>query len=387
MEMTLTAAPAVAGVVGERAEGDLSLGLVPQKLARTTAYPFRMMNPFPSYSSIDPTFYNPSTHCRLSDFYDVAGNAAAATSLQPFCTSPFKNPGVGMGTYLKYPFTWSQWKELERQALIYKHMVASAPIPPDLLIPFSNRNFTEASANLGRCVSFNMRLSNGSDPEPGRCRRTDGKKWRCSRDAAPDQKYCERHMHRGRPRSRKPVETRNSNAALSEAPHQSSSGFLPKPESKLSFPSIFSSPSLNKDRPSPVNPLVLQRYEEHLSLNMVDYGNGVSKTEQNNHSSFYLKNDFASDARATTSKENQANFSISSLTLSIPEDDMDQTQMGGPLGEILALQSSAGAGSSSASSPSCVLQRTFASLSDSSSSSSPTFDKAKSDIALQWLMP
>lgn len=120
---------------------------------------------------------------------------------------------------------------------------------------------------------------------------------------------------------------------------------------------------------------------------MVDYGNGVSKTEQNNHSSFYLKNDFASDARATTSKENQANFSISSLTLSIPEDDMDQTQMGGPLGEILALQSSAGAGSSSASSPSCVLQRTFASLSDSSSSSSPTFDKAKSDIALQWLMP
>ena len=94
MEMTLTAAPAVAGVVGERAEGDLSLGPVPQKLARTTAYPFRMMNPSPSYSSIDPTFYNPSTHCRLSDFYDVAGNAAAATSLQPFCTSPFKNPGI-----------------------------------------------------------------------------------------------------------------------------------------------------------------------------------------------------------------------------------------------------------------------------------------------------
>lgn len=45
------------------------------------------------------------------------------------------------------------------------------------------------------------------DPEPGRCRRTDGKKWRCSKDAYPDSKYCERHMHRGRNRSRKPVES------------------------------------------------------------------------------------------------------------------------------------------------------------------------------------
>lgn len=44
------------------------------------------------------------------------------------------------------------------------------------------------------------------DPEPGRCRRTDGKKWRCSRDVVPGQKYCERHVHRGRNRSRKPVE-------------------------------------------------------------------------------------------------------------------------------------------------------------------------------------
>ena len=44
------------------------------------------------------------------------------------------------------------------------------------------------------------------DPEPRRCRRTDGKKWRCSKDVVPDQKYCERHMHRDHQRSRKPVE-------------------------------------------------------------------------------------------------------------------------------------------------------------------------------------
>ncbi|KAK6162406.1 hypothetical protein DH2020_002247 [Rehmannia glutinosa] len=30
-----------------------------------------------------------------------------------------------------------------------------------------------------------------------RCRRTDGKKWQCRRDAVPNQKYCQRHMHRG----------------------------------------------------------------------------------------------------------------------------------------------------------------------------------------------
>ncbi|KAL2945173.1 Growth-regulating factor 5 [Bienertia sinuspersici] len=54
-------------------------------------------------------------------------------------------------------------------------------------------------------------ISNGYgkkiDPEPGRCRRTDGKKWRCSKEAYPDSKYCERHMHRGKNRSRKPVES------------------------------------------------------------------------------------------------------------------------------------------------------------------------------------
>nr|GMD10403.1 growth-regulating factor 8-like [Ipomoea batatas] len=50
---------------------------------------------------------------------------------------------------------------------------------------------------------------------PWRCRRTDGKKWRCSRDVLPDQKYCERHAHKNRPRSRKPVEIQSHNKKLS----------------------------------------------------------------------------------------------------------------------------------------------------------------------------
>lgn len=59
---------------------------------------------------------------------------------------------------------------------------------------------------------FHLGFSNNTDPEPGRCRRTDGKKWRCSRDAVVDQKYCERHMNRGRHRSRKPVEGQSGHA-------------------------------------------------------------------------------------------------------------------------------------------------------------------------------
>ena len=61
------------------------------------------------------------------------------------------------------------------------------------------------------------------DPEPGRCRRTDGKKWRCSKEAYPDSKYCERHMHRGRNRSRKPVEVSSTKSITTNTPQAISS--------------------------------------------------------------------------------------------------------------------------------------------------------------------
>ncbi|CAL8996177.1 unnamed protein product [Prunus brigantina] len=109
------------------------------------------------------------------------------------------------------PFTPSQWMELEHQALIYKYITANVPIPSNLLIPIKKAldsafpNGLQRPNTLG-WGSIHLGFSNNTDPEPGRCRRTDGKKWRCWRDAVPDQKYCERHMNRGRHRSRKPVE-------------------------------------------------------------------------------------------------------------------------------------------------------------------------------------
>ncbi|XP_042500936.1 growth-regulating factor 1-like isoform X2 [Macadamia integrifolia] len=114
------------------------------------------------------------------------------------------------------PFTTSQWQELEHQALIFKYMVSGVPIPSDLIFPIkrsldsslSSRLFPHEPIGWG---CFQMGFTRKADPEPGRCRRTDGKKWRCSKDAYPDSKYCERHMHRGRNRSRKPVEIIASN--------------------------------------------------------------------------------------------------------------------------------------------------------------------------------
>ncbi|XP_074301929.1 growth-regulating factor 1-like isoform X1 [Silene latifolia] len=142
------------------------------------------------------------------------------------------SPGFGTGnmnggmhvsfTGIRGPFTPAQWIELEHQAMIYKYFTANVPVPSNLLIPirkaiqsagfpgFSIGSYPSHSYGWG---SFHLGFSGSTDPEPGRCRRTDGKKWRCSRDAVPDQKYCERHINRGRHRSRKPVEGHTGQAA------------------------------------------------------------------------------------------------------------------------------------------------------------------------------
>ncbi|XP_059634015.1 growth-regulating factor 3-like isoform X2 [Cornus florida] len=137
--------------------------------------------------------------------------------------SPSIKFGLGIGVCSGGPshliqsgFTPVQLHELNLQALIFKYIVAGLPVPFHLLLPI--RKSVEAhfgSANGGIYNQFpsfigfsyqGLDYRSVMDPEPGRCRRTDGKKWRCSKDVVPDQKYCERHMHRGRNRSRKLVE-------------------------------------------------------------------------------------------------------------------------------------------------------------------------------------
>lgn len=136
------------------------------------------------------------------------------------------NAGACFVNGVKGPFTPSQWLELEHQALIYKHFMSNEPIPPNLLFPIRKAlESARISSFTGDPLrhnpfgwgAFHLGFSNGADPEPGRCRRTDGKKWRCTRDAVVDQKYCERHINRGRHRSRKPVEGQNGNSVVSVA--------------------------------------------------------------------------------------------------------------------------------------------------------------------------
>ncbi|KAK8649908.1 hypothetical protein V6N13_139561 [Hibiscus sabdariffa] len=115
----------------------------------------------------------------------------------------------------RYPFTATQWEELQIQALIFKYMVSGIPIPPDLIFTIKRSFLQEHSSFSSRLFSYQPQAQHVGwncfkgrklDPELGRCRRTDGKKWRCSKQAYTDSKYCERHMHRGKNRSRKPVE-------------------------------------------------------------------------------------------------------------------------------------------------------------------------------------
>ncbi|CAM0147374.1 unnamed protein product [Urochloa decumbens] len=126
-------------------------------------------------------------------------------------------PGGGGASAGRYPFTASQWQELEQQALIYKCLASGKPIPSYLMPPL--RRILDSALATSPSLAFPPQPSLGwgcfgmgfsrkpdEDPEPGRCRRTDGKKWRCSKEAYPDSKYCEKHMHRGKNRSRKPVE-------------------------------------------------------------------------------------------------------------------------------------------------------------------------------------
>ncbi|KAE8657043.1 Growth-regulating factor 8 [Hibiscus syriacus] len=190
---------------------------------------------------------------KLAKFEDFSASKATSNNTELFCsqirssfsgskcripllylTSPAytRNTGYSSGgfngtnmhgvlTGARGPFTPSQWMELEHQALIYKYITSNAPIPSDLPIPIRKSHSASFSIFSGGLLrpntlgwgAFHLGFSNNTDPEPGRCRRTDGKKWRCSRDAVADQKYCERHMNRGRHRSRKPVEGQSGHSA------------------------------------------------------------------------------------------------------------------------------------------------------------------------------
>ncbi|XP_010515769.1 PREDICTED: growth-regulating factor 4 [Camelina sativa] len=171
---------------------------------------------------------------KISNFFfdqiqsQTATSAAAAAPLPLFVPEPTSSSSFSCfspdssssssSKFLKVGnlFSWTQWQELELQALIYRYMLAGASVPQELLLPIKKSLIHQSPMHfLHHPLQHSFPHQQPSwywgrgamDPEPGRCKRTDGKKWRCSRDVVAGHKYCDRHIHRGRNRSRKPVET------------------------------------------------------------------------------------------------------------------------------------------------------------------------------------
>ncbi|KAF0909971.1 hypothetical protein E2562_001224 [Oryza meyeriana var. granulata] len=168
----------------------------------------------------------------------------------------------------KRPFTPSQWMELEHQALIYKYLNAKAPIPSSLLISIS-KSFRSSANRMSWRPIYQGFPNADSDPEPGRCRRTDGKKWRCSKEAMADHKYCERHINRNRHRSRKPVENQ-SRKTVKETP---CAGSLPPSAGQGSF---------KKAKVNEMKPGSVSYWTDSLSRTMLSKEKGNKAAEENN---------------------------------------------------------------------------------------------------------
>ncbi|XP_010504040.1 PREDICTED: growth-regulating factor 4-like isoform X2 [Camelina sativa] len=167
----------------------------------------------------------------------AAAAAAAAAPLPLFvpeptssssfsCFSPDSSSSSSKFLKIGNLFSWTQWQELELQALIYRYMLAGASVPQELLLPIKKSLIHQSPMHfLHHPLQHSFPHQQPSwywgrgamDPEPGRCKRTDGKKWRCSRDVVAGHKYCDRHIHRGRNRSRKPVETATTTTTTTTA--------------------------------------------------------------------------------------------------------------------------------------------------------------------------
>ncbi|KAM3363365.1 growth-regulating factor 1 [Capsicum galapagoense] len=243
-----------------------------------------------------PLFDSGSHYSRAASAYASASGGSNESSRGPFAR-------------FRGPFTPSQWMELEHQALIYKHLLANVPIPHQLLIPlkkslnpyaFSGLSAGPYASNWG-WGTFHLGFAGNTDPEPGRCRRTDGKKWRCSREAVPDQKYCERHINRGRHRSRKHVESQNGHVVsgsttskvASVAP-SSSASVIPSSGTSNNLGAV--QHQFNNLQPSAANPSTEQlvnRMKDHKGVNMISPTIGLKPKDlaisvQKQHNGFEL---------------------------------------------------------------------------------------------------
>ncbi|KAL0739767.1 hypothetical protein Bca4012_081280 [Brassica carinata] len=131
----------------------------------------------------------------------------------------------------------AQLQEFRMQALVYRYIEAGVRVPHHLVVPIWNSLALSSSSSTSSYLihpnhDSSALLNDKVDPEPTRCRRTDGKKWRCSNKVLLFQKYCERHMHRGRKRSRKLVESSSSSYDVASTKRDNTDGLDSSNESQ-----------------------------------------------------------------------------------------------------------------------------------------------------------
>ncbi|ONK71231.1 uncharacterized protein A4U43_C04F6240 [Asparagus officinalis] len=265
-------------------------------------------------------------------------------------------------------FSLAQWQELELQALIYKYMLAGASVPLDLILPLK-RSLVSSSPYYHYQHFQPSMLQTGYwgrslvDPEPWRCRRTDGKKWRCSREVVAGQKYCERHVHRGRNRSRKHVEAPTSKggggfkaATLSVLEEKKQAHFT------LSGPSPTRRPPDSKS----TDGRVLMRFFDDWPRSEQDHNNNESSVASDTHLSISVPESSSSDFSLKLSTGNTDSLGLNSEKPLLANwsgwDNNGEASMGGPLAEALR-------SSTSTTSPTSVLRKLNGSVSEASSAS------------------
>ncbi|XP_074264012.1 growth-regulating factor 6-like isoform X2 [Silene latifolia] len=195
------------------------------------------------------------------------------------------------------------------------------------------------SKNADGWSPFHFGFSNSTDPEPGRCRRTDGKKWRCSRDAVPDQKYCERHINRGRHRSRKPVEA-HSGLSLTKptATDTNSSAHLNHNFSSSAASNTVSvnpNCSFSESHSSVSNPLSTSMVSRNTGgLDFFSTANNLNSRD----SAFSIATPFLDDRSNTLWPKPQAEPERTQLSISIPAAPADyRSSTSSPTGEKVTL--------------------------------------------------
>ncbi|KAM7259222.1 hypothetical protein ACFE04_014963 [Oxalis oulophora] len=142
--------------------------------------------------------------------------------------------GLGLSSYQspKYGFTDIQREELQTQLLIHKHLEARVPVPHQLITPIWN-HVANSQHGLNvpgfQCQPHNHNstvMSNKPDmqqeygdvhdydkyPEPGRCRKTDGRHWRCPYEAIDGHNYCATHVRAGKQSRSKKASTKGQSA-------------------------------------------------------------------------------------------------------------------------------------------------------------------------------